>query len=84
VRWKLERYWGQLSPFNTYCDIRRDKFCKDLTEDIRRGVEQYVRRWRRWVMSGVWDVSVAFVGKDECPGHPVFVPRILIPTAQGT
>src|ERR1022692_3214709 len=26
-------------------------------EEIRRGVEQYVRRWRRWVRSGVGEVS---------------------------
>ena len=33
-------------------------------EDIRRGVEQYVRRWKRWVSSGVREVSKAF----EWPG----------------
>jgi len=53
-------------------------------EDIRRDVEQYVRRWKRWAGSGVRDVSVAFVGKDDFPGQPVFVPRMLIPAAQLT
>jgi hypothetical protein len=51
-------------------------------EEIRRRIEQCVRRWMRWVVSGVRDVSVAFVGRDECPVRPVFVPRMLIPAAQ--
>lgn len=29
-------------------------------EEIRRGVEQYVQRWKRWVSSGVQDVSDTF------------------------
>ena len=33
-----------------------------LMEEIRRGVEQYAQRWKRWARSGVRDVSVAFVG----------------------
>src|ERR1039457_1400820 len=33
-------------------------------EEIRRGVEQYVRRWKRWVSSGVREVSKAL----EWPG----------------
>jgi hypothetical protein len=30
-------------------------------EEIRRGVEQYVRRWKRWVLSGVAEVVSSFV-----------------------
>jgi hypothetical protein len=37
-------------------------------EDIRRGVEQYVRRWKWWVVSGVRDVSKAFVWPGSCGG----------------
>jgi hypothetical protein len=51
-------------------------------EEIQRGVEQYVERWKRWVRSGVRDVSVAFVGKNECPGQPVSVPQMLVPAAR--
>ena len=35
-------------------------------EEIRRGVEQYVRRWKRWVLSGVAEVVRSFVW----PGLP--------------
>jgi hypothetical protein len=34
-------------------------------EEIRRGVELYVRHWRRWVMSGVLEVSFSF-GSPDC------------------
>jgi RNA-directed DNA polymerase len=34
-------------------------------EEIRRGVELYVRRWKRWVLSGVREVSASF-GWPDC------------------
>ena len=51
-------------------------------EEIRRGVAQYVRRWQRWVRSGVqscfspdfWQVGFALsetVGGEAWPPHPV-------------
>ena len=45
-------------------------------EEIRRGVEQYVRRWKRWVRSGVRDVCVAIVGWADCPGSSACVPAL--------
>ncbi len=32
-----------------------------FTEEIRRGVEQYVRRWKRWVSSGLGELRGAIV-----------------------
>ncbi len=44
-------------------------------EEIRRGGEQYVRRWKRWTLSGVAEVVRSFVWpclpaeRYPLPGH---------------
>jgi RNA-directed DNA polymerase len=53
-------------------------------EEIRRGVEQYVRRWQRWVMSGFRDVSGSFEWPDFNPEHFAFGPGMLLRAAQLT
>src|ERR1017187_3243489 len=45
-------------------------------EEIRRGVEQYVRRWSQWVRSGVRDVSGSFL-------WPLVLVRSAIPRLPG-
>jgi RNA-directed DNA polymerase len=52
--------------------------------EIRRSVEQYVRRWKRWVLSGVRDVSGSFVWPDFGPVHFAVVPPMLLRAAQLT
>lgn len=44
-------------------------------EDIRRAVEQYVRRWKRWLMSGVRGVSNAFVWPGSYGGPAAAAPQ---------
>ena len=34
-------------------------------EDIRRGVELYVRRWKRWVVSGLGDINTLLGWRDR-------------------
>ena len=48
-------------------------------EEIRQGVEQYVRRWERWVGSGVRDVSGSFIwfGHEQPPGASCLQTRAL-------
>jgi hypothetical protein len=48
---------------------------------IRRSVEQYVRRWKWWVLSGVRDVSGSFEWPDFGPVHYAFVPPMLLRAA---
>jgi hypothetical protein len=43
-------------------------------EEIRQRVGQYVRRWKRWVVSGVREVSRAFEWSGG-PGGTVFERR---------
>jgi len=51
-------------------------------EEIRRGVERYVRRWKRWVRSGVRDVSEAIVGWADGPGISASAPAMSMPAAR--
>jgi hypothetical protein len=50
-------------------------------EKVRRRIEQYVRRWKRWVCSGAGEISRSFECPDFSPGQCVFVPRMLLPAA---
>jgi len=50
-------------------------------EDIRRAVEQYVRRWKRWVMSGVRGVSNAFVWPGSYGGPAAATPIMSAPAS---
>jgi hypothetical protein len=42
-------------------------------EQIRRRIGQYVQRWKRWVSSGVRDVSGSFEWPVDVLGQSVFV-----------
>ena len=44
-------------------------------DEIRRRIEQYVRRWKRWVMSGVRGVSNAFVWPGSYGGPAAAAPQ---------
>jgi hypothetical protein len=50
-------------------------------EQARRRIEQYVRRWKRWVLSGVAVVRGSFECPDLSPAQFAFVPRTLLRAA---
>ena len=55
-------------------------------QEVRQRIGQYVRRWKRWVMSGVREVSKTFVWPGSCGGSssaalPSVTSRPLPPSA---